>query len=72
MSQDRLREVLKAAIEAAESSPDWRDGDELCVILADAADTVLSARGFGTYANLAQCLEYHAGIQRQAAGDSGD
>lgn len=65
MSQDRLRRVLVAASDAARAHPDWQDGDELCVILADGESTVLTARGFGT-GGLRACLEFHAGKLRQS------
>lgn len=67
MSQDRLRRVLAAAVAAAQASPDWQDGDELCVILADDDDTVLSSRGFDT-GNLLDCLEFHADGLRALPG----
>ena len=66
MSQDRLRKILVLAVDAAKASPDWQDGDELCVILADSGATVLSSRGFGAGGLLA-CLDFHAGKLRQAA-----
>jgi hypothetical protein len=62
VSQDRLRKALVAAVEAAVASPDWQEGDQLCVILADGESTVLSTRGFfGTTAALAELLEFHVG-----------
>ena len=66
MSQDRLRNVLVAAMEAAQASPDWQDGDEICFILADDDSTVLSTRGFHATSDLAECLEFHADKLRQA------
>lgn len=65
MSQDRLCKVLVAASEAARNSPDWQDGDELVVILADTGDTVLHSWGFGK-GGLADLLEFHAGKLRLA------
>lgn len=67
MSQDRLRLILRAAVEAGRASEAWRPGDGLCVILADDDATILSAQGFITSPNLADCLEFHAHKQRQAA-----
>jgi hypothetical protein len=66
VSQDRLRGALVAAVAAAKASPDWRDGDELCVILADADDTVMSSQGFRRTVDLARLLEFHAHKLRQA------
>ena len=66
MSQDRLRVALVAAMQAAKTSPDWQDTDELCVILGDADDTVLSSVGFRTTKELAKLLEFHASKLRQA------
>lgn len=63
MSQDRLRKILVAAVDAAKASPDWREGDGLCVILIDAGDTVLSSQGFGDGGLLA-LLDFHAGKLR--------
>jgi hypothetical protein len=56
VSQDRLRCLLTAAIEAAQAHPDWADGDELCVIAADADATVMTSRGI-TAPDLIACLE---------------
>lgn len=67
MSQDRLRNVLVAAAEAAVSHPDWQDSDRLCFILEDEADTVLTTRGrYGALYPLAELLEFHADKLRQA------
>jgi len=66
VSQDRLRNVLVAAIEAATAHPDWRDGDEMCFIVGDVDDTVLSTRGFCRGRDLARLLEFHAHKLRQA------
>jgi hypothetical protein len=67
VSQERLRAILAAAAEAARAHPAWQEGDdELCIILGDATDTVLSATGFGTTDALARALEFHAGKLRGA------
>jgi len=64
VTQERLNNILAAAAEAARAHPDWRDGDQLVIILADES-TVLHSWGFGM-GELAQLLEFHAGKLRQA------
>lgn len=66
MSQERLTNVLVAAMEATTAHPDWQDGDEICFILADDDSTVLSTRGFHATGDLAKLLEFHADKLRQA------
>jgi len=66
VSQDRLTNVLVAAVETATAHPDWRGGDGLCFILSDEDSTVLSTQGFHATSDLAECLEFHAGKLRQA------
>lgn len=66
MSQERLTNVLVAAVEAVTAHPDWQDGDEICIIVGDDDNTVLSTRGFHTTSDLTECLEFHAGKLRQA------
>jgi hypothetical protein len=65
VSQDRLRRILTVAVEAAQSAPDWQDGDELCVIAADDDATVMTTRGFAA-ADLVQCLDMMTGDVRAA------
>ena len=67
MSQDRLRRIEVAAAEVARAHPDWQDGDQLCVILADDDSTVQHSWGFGS-GELLLCLEFLAGKLRSAEG----
>jgi hypothetical protein len=66
VSQERLREILDAAIDAARAHPAWQPGDELALIAADADATVMTTRGFGP-GSLVLCLEQMASDVRRAA-----
>lgn len=67
MTQDRLRRIEVAAAEAARAHPDWQEGDQLCIILADDDGTVSHAWGFGV-GEQAECLEFLAAKLRSAEG----
>jgi phosphatidate phosphatase APP1 len=66
VSQERLGNVLVAAVEAATAHPDWQDGDEMCFIVGDVDDTMISTRGFRRTRDLTRILQFHADKLRQA------
>jgi hypothetical protein len=70
MSQDRLQQILDAAVAGARACPAWRDGDELAVIAADPDGTRMTTRGFGT-GGLIECLDLMAADVRVAANAEG-
>jgi hypothetical protein len=74
VSQARLRGILGAAIAAAQAHPDWAEGDELCIVAADADATVMTTRGFAA-PDLLDCLDQMTADVRAATreqpGDHG-
>jgi hypothetical protein len=59
-SEERLRNVLKAAVEAIRTCPDYQDTDQVIVILGDMEHTNITTSGQASSLEIAGLLRFHA------------